>query len=73
MGRLAAVPLVGMAFVVRAWAPGPIAHFKDVTRAAGIEFIDHKGSSPVATILEEAEPGVCVADYDGDGFIAKFG
>ncbi len=41
--------------------------FSDVTRRAGIEFTHYKGYQGVATILEEAGPGVCVADFDGDG------
>ena len=46
--------------------PGP--RFIDVTAAAKIEFSHLKGNLGVATILEEAGPGVCVADYDGDGW-----
>jgi len=40
----------------------------DVTQAAGIHFEHFKGSQGTSTILEEAGPGVCVADYDGDGY-----
>src|SRR6266478_1811879 len=46
--------------------PGP--RFIDVTAAATIEFSHLKGNLGVATILEEAGPGVCVADYNGDGW-----
>jgi hypothetical protein len=42
--------------------------FSNVTRAAHIEFSHYKGSNGTSTILEEAGPGVCVADFDGDGF-----
>jgi hypothetical protein len=42
--------------------------FTDVTKAAGIRFTHYKGSHGISTILEEAGPGVCVADFDGDGF-----
>ncbi len=42
--------------------------FTDATKAAGITFVHTKGSRGVSTILEEAGPGVCVADFDGDGF-----
>ena len=42
--------------------------FTDVTTSAGIHFTHYKGARGVSTILEEAGPGVCVADFDGDGF-----
>src|SRR5215831_20634956 len=42
--------------------------FNNITRAAGIRFVHYKGSKGTSTILEEAGPGVCVADYDGDGW-----
>src|ERR1700681_2689382 len=48
-------------------APSPI-QFNDVTKASGIGFVHFKGSHGVSTILEEAGPGVCVSDYDGDSF-----
>src|ERR1700674_5264809 len=48
-------------------APPPV-QFEDVASAAGIRFVHSKGSHATSTILEEAGPGVCVADYDGDGF-----
>jgi hypothetical protein len=50
------------------WAGNPAVQFHDVTRAAGITFVHQKGSRGVPTILEEAGPGVCVADFDSDGF-----
>jgi enediyne biosynthesis protein E4 len=43
--------------------------FTDVTQSSGINFVHLKGSHGVSTLLEEAGPGVCAADYDGDGFI----
>ena len=43
--------------------------FTDVTKASGINFIHFKGSLETSTILEEAGPGVCAGDYDGDGYI----
>ena len=42
--------------------------FTDVTKPAGITFIHFKGAKGTSTILEEAGPGVCVADFDGDGY-----
>ena len=46
----------------------PAVQFKDITKTAGIDFVHEKWSQGVSTILEEAGPGVCVADYDSDGF-----
>jgi len=42
--------------------------FEDVAKKAGIQFTHFKGSHGISTILEEAGPGVCVADFDGDGY-----
>ena len=42
--------------------------FTDIAKTAGIRFTHYKGSHGVSTILEEAGPGVCVADFDGDGY-----
>jgi hypothetical protein len=44
-----------------------LVQFSDVTKAAGITFVHFKGNNGISTILEEAGPGVGVADYDGDG------
>ena len=43
--------------------------FSNLTKAAGITFVHFKGSNGISTILEEAGPGVAVADYDGDGYL----
>jgi enediyne biosynthesis protein E4 len=52
--------------------PGALAQqpiqFTNVTRAAGIQFTHFKGNKGIAINLEEFGPGVCVADYDGDGW-----
>ncbi|HXM39608.1 MAG TPA: VCBS repeat-containing protein, partial [Bryobacteraceae bacterium] len=48
-------------------AASPV-QFADIAKAAHIGFVHYKGSKGVSTILEEAGPGVCVADYDGDGW-----
>jgi len=42
--------------------------FSNATVKAGIHFVHFKGANGTSTILEEAGPGVCVADYDGDGY-----
>src|SRR5438309_1564218 len=71
MQRGPLLPLL-LAWLVAGAAPAPeqpgVVQFTNVTKAAGIDFIHFKGNNGVATILEEAGPGACVADYDGDGF-----
>jgi enediyne biosynthesis protein E4 len=42
--------------------------FTNVTAAAGIHFTHYKGNNGISINLEEFGPGVCVADYDGDGW-----
>ena len=42
--------------------------FTNITKSAGIHFIHFKGANGTSTTLEEAGPGVCVADFDGDGY-----
>jgi enediyne biosynthesis protein E4 len=42
--------------------------FTDVTRQAGIKFVHFKGNKGTSINLEEFGPGVCVGDYDGDGW-----
>ena len=48
-------------------AASPV-QFSNVTQAAGIRFQHFKGSKGTSTILEEAGPGICVADFDADGY-----
>ncbi|MGA2606516.1 MAG: CRTAC1 family protein [Terriglobia bacterium] len=49
--------------------PPTVVQFTDVTKASGIDFVHFKGNNGTSTILEEAGPGVCAADYDGDGYV----
>ena len=42
--------------------------FTNVTAAAGIKFTHFKGNKGISINREEFGPGVCVADYDGDGW-----
>jgi enediyne biosynthesis protein E4 len=42
--------------------------FTNVTTAAGIKFMHFKGNKGISINLEEFGPGVCVADFDGDGW-----
>ena len=46
---------------------GPI-HFADITATAGIKFVHFKGNNGISINREEFGPGVCVADFDGDGW-----
>jgi hypothetical protein len=61
---LAAAPL----FRVIAEDPPPSVQFTNITSTAGIHWTHSKASNGISTILEEAGPGVCVTDFDGDGF-----
>jgi enediyne biosynthesis protein E4 len=42
--------------------------FTDIAASAGIKFVHFKGNSGVSINREEFGPGVCVADFDGDGW-----
>ncbi|HET8967652.1 MAG TPA: CRTAC1 family protein [Candidatus Acidoferrum sp.] len=42
--------------------------FTDVTEKAGIRFTHFKGNDGISINLEEFGPGVCVSDFDGDGW-----
>ena len=42
--------------------------FTNITDAAGIKFVHFKGNKGISINREEFGPGVCVADYDGDGW-----
>lgn len=42
--------------------------FTNVTASAGITFVHYRGNEGIPTNLEIFGPGVCVADFDGDGF-----
>jgi len=42
--------------------------FTNVAERAGIHFVHYKGNKGIAINREEFGPGVCVADYDGDGY-----
>jgi hypothetical protein len=55
------------AFTQESTAAKPV-QFSNVTKSAGIHFVHFKGKKDTSTILEEAGPGVCVADFDGDGY-----
>src|SRR3982074_1062549 len=42
--------------------------FTNATAAAGIKFVHFKGNNGISINREEFGPGVCVADFDGDGW-----
>jgi enediyne biosynthesis protein E4 len=49
-------------------APVGSVRFTDITMAAGINFVHFKGNNGISINREEFGPGVCVADFDGDGW-----
>ena len=42
--------------------------FTNVTASSGIRFVHYRGNQGIPINLEIFGPGVCVADFDGDGF-----
>src|SRR5712692_3006579 len=64
MTRHFSTPSVGPA----ATPPSHAVLFTDATQTAGIHSVHFKGANGTSTILEEAGPGVCVADFDRDGY-----
>ena len=42
--------------------------FTNIAKSAGINFVHTKGKVGAPMILTEMTPGVCVADFDGDGW-----
>ena len=57
-----------LGFASLAGTPPETISFTNITAQAGIRFAHVKGSKGTSTILEEAGPGVCVGDYDHDGW-----
>ncbi len=47
--------------------PSVSVQFTNVTESAGIRFAHFKGSKGISINREEFGPGICVADFDGDG------
>lgn len=59
----------GMGSIAQSRISDPIAvQFTDGTAAAGIKFVHYPGNSGIAINRELFGPGVCVSDFDGDGF-----
>ena len=73
-------PFLGLAFAATAMclillskltAQGsrpPAIEFTNVTESAGIKFKHFKGNKGISINREEFGPGICVADFDGDGW-----
>jgi len=58
-------------FAVRTSAQGELSRrteFVDVTESAGIKFVHFKGNEGIPINLEEFGPGVCVSDFNRDGW-----
>ncbi len=49
-------------------APPASIQFTNTTAAAGIKFSHFKGNQGISINREEFGPGICVADFDGDGW-----
>jgi enediyne biosynthesis protein E4 len=61
--------LVAISLVLLAAASAEhLVQFTDVTRSSGIQFRHFKGNQGISINLEEFGPGVCVSDFDGDGW-----
>jgi hypothetical protein len=68
---LLAIATLLFSFTARIGAQGeisPATEFLDVTESAGIKFVHFKGNEGVSINLEEFGPGVCVSDFNRDGW-----
>src|SRR6201984_461814 len=59
--------VAALSLVLASAQSNPI-QFTDVAAAAGIKFVHFKGNNGISINREEFGPGVCVADFDGDGW-----
>jgi hypothetical protein len=48
--------------------PSAATEFVNVTESAGIKFVHFKGNQGISINVEEFGPGVCVSDFDRDGW-----
>jgi enediyne biosynthesis protein E4 len=67
-GALVSALLLSALLVAQSSQQQQSIQFTNITRAAGIQFTHFKGNKGTSINLEEFGPGVCVADYDGDGW-----
>jgi len=65
---LAAIGSIFISTLTAQNAPVAPVEFTNVTAAAGIKFKHFKGNDGISINREEFGPGVCVADFDGDGW-----
>jgi enediyne biosynthesis protein E4 len=61
------LPIMMLRFLITAQET-PKIQFTNVTAQAGIKFQHYKGANGISINREEFGPGVCVADFDGDGW-----
>jgi hypothetical protein len=65
---LAAGLLTPVAVIHAQVKAAPPIEFVDVTQSSGIKFVHFKGNKGISINLEEFGPGVCVSDFDRDGW-----
>lgn len=65
---LTAICSIFMSTLTAQNVPVPPVEFTNVTAAAGIKFKHFKGNNGISINREEFGPGLCVADFDGDGW-----
>jgi hypothetical protein len=71
VGFLITLTFIGLDFAPRLHAqvsPPVKIQFTNVTAPAGIKFVHYRGNDGIPINREIFGPGVCVADFDGDGF-----
>ena len=62
------ITLLLFATAALAQSPPALAQFTDITAKAGVKFVHYRGNKGIAMIREVFGPGVCVGDFDGDGW-----
>ena len=58
----------GRSIFARTAPPPSSVRFANITDSAGIKFVHFKGNNGISINREEFGPGVCVGDYDADGW-----
>jgi hypothetical protein len=66
--RLQFILLSAFLFAPSLLGQPPSVQFTNVTAQAGIKFVHYSGNKGIAIIREVFGPGVCVGDFDGDGW-----
>jgi enediyne biosynthesis protein E4 len=65
---LASLTMLAGSARIRAQARPSSVHFTNATAASGIKFVHFRGNDGIPINREIFGPGVCVADFDGDGY-----